>query len=119
MRTGRPKIHIDWSEMDKLCLIQCTLSEIANWFNCSEDTIKLRCKEEKNDTFTGYFKKKSTGGKISLRRSQFKYANNGSVPLLIWLGKQYLGQSERQEATDGDKPQPKKIEIVVKDASKR
>lgn len=33
----------------------------------------------------------------SLRRLQFKKAKEGNVGMLIWLGKQYLGQSERQE----------------------
>lgn len=38
----------------------------------------------------------SVGGKISLRRWQFKMAEH-SVPMAIWLGKQYLGQRDSQE----------------------
>lgn len=96
-RRGRPKIKIDWVRFDKLCLIQCTLEEIANWFECSVDTIENRCKSEKGLIFSEYFKKKSVGGKISLRRKQFQVADKGNVSMLIWLGKQHLGQKDRHE----------------------
>jgi hypothetical protein len=33
----------------------------------------------------------------SLRRKQLQVAMSGSVPMLIWLGKQLLGQTDRQE----------------------
>lgn len=36
-------------------------------------------------------------GLASLRRRQFKAANDGNAALLIWLGKQYLGQADKQE----------------------
>ena len=32
----------------------------------------------------------------SLRRAQIKSALSGNATMLIWLGKQYLGQSDRQ-----------------------
>ena len=97
MTAGRPKIELDWNEFDKLCLIQCTLEEIADWFECSVDTIERRCKEVKNLNFAEYFKKNSVGGKISLRRSQFKAANEGNTTMLVWLGKQYLGQRDKSD----------------------
>jgi hypothetical protein len=36
-------------------------------------------------------------GLASLRRRQFKAANDGNATMLVWLGKQYLGQSDKQE----------------------
>lgn len=48
-------------------------------------------------TFSQVYKKYSSTGKISLRRMQFRSAENGSVPMQIWLGKQYLEQKEKQE----------------------
>ena len=117
-RMGRPPVKIDWDEFDKLCLIQCTLSEIADWFKCSESTIVRKCKTDKHLTFEGYYKKHSSGGRISLRRSQFKAATKGNPALLIWLGKQYLGQKDQQG--DGDevsKPTPVSVVIQVEDAS--
>lgn len=96
-KMGRPRIEIDWEEFDKLCKIQCTLEEIAGWFNCSEDTIENRVKEMHGITFSEYFKQKRASGKISLRRKQFQTAQSGNVSMLIWLGKQYLNQSDKRE----------------------
>ena len=114
---GRPKIKIDWEEFDKLCFFQCTLEEIANWFKCSVDTIENKCKEEKELIFSEYFKKASTGGRISLRRRQFQVADKGNVTMLIWLGKQHLGQRDNViEKPGGDKSvTPVKVEIMVED----
>lgn len=39
-KMGRPKIIIDWEQLEKLCQIQCTLEEVAGWFQCSEDAIQ-------------------------------------------------------------------------------
>jgi hypothetical protein len=38
--------------------------------------------------------------------------------MLIWLGKQYLGQKDKQEITDETRAVPTKVEIMVVDASK-
>lgn len=95
-KRGPKKIKVNWEEFDKLCYLQCTLREIASWFDCSEDTIERRCVEEKSMKFADYYREKACKGKISLRRSQFQVASNGNVSMLIWLGKQYLGQSDKQ-----------------------
>lgn len=94
---GRPRIEIDWKEFDKLCGLQCSLEEIAGWFNCSVDTIENRVKEVHGITFSEYFAQKRSSGKISLRRKQYETALAGNATMLIWLGKQYLGQSDKQE----------------------
>ena len=94
---GRPRIEIDWKEFDKLCGLQCTLEEIAGWFNCSIDTIENRVKEVHGITFSEYFSQKRSSGRISLRRKQYEAAMSGNTALLIWLGKQYLNQSDKQD----------------------
>lgn len=93
---ARPKIEIEKEQFNKLCFLQCTLSEIAAFFNCSEDTIERWCKREYKEGFADVYSKKRGLGKISLRRSQFRMAETNPT-MAIWLGKQYLGQTERQE----------------------
>jgi hypothetical protein len=95
--TGRPQIQIDWQEFDKLCYIQCTRREIADWFDCSEDTIERACLRDKGLAFALYFDQKKGTGKISLRRKQYEIAMGGNIAMLIWLGKQYLMQSDKVE----------------------
>ena len=93
---GRPRKEIDKDNFEKLCSIQCTLSEIAGFFDCSEDTIERWCKRTYEENFADVYKKHSVAGKISLRRKQFKLADK-SASMAIFLGKQYLGQKDRIE----------------------
>lgn len=95
-RMGRPKIEIDPVQFEKLCAIQCTKEEVASWFGCSEDTIEKFCARQYKETFTAVYKRHSGKGKVSLRRNQFKLAET-NVTMAIWLGKQYLGQTEQIE----------------------
>lgn len=94
---GAPRKEIDWDEFDRLCELHCTLTEIAAWFKVSEDTIERRVNETHCMTFAEYYKIKSANGKSSLRRMQYKAAMAGNTAMLIWLGKQLLGQHDRQE----------------------
>ena len=97
---GRPKKEINEPEFAKLCRLQCTLIEIADFFDCSEDTIERWCKNTYTDeegnplTFAEIYKKLSAGGKRSLRRYQFDLAKTNPT-MAIWLGKQWLNQTDR------------------------
>ena len=46
--------------------------------------------------FLGLWRKGKEKGKKSLRRTQFELAQQNAT-MAIWLGKQYLGQTEKQE----------------------
>ena len=93
-RTGRPKKEIDKKIFENLCGLQCTLEEIAGVFDCSPDTIERWCKREYKENFADTFKKHSAKGKMSLRRTQFKLAEK-SAAMAIFLGKNYLGQTDK------------------------
>lgn len=99
-KTGRPRIEIDSNQFENLCNLQCTLSEIAGWFKCSEDTIERWCKREYGETFAETFKIYSASGKMSLRRAQFRLAEK-SAAMAIFLGKQYLGQRDTAVVENG------------------
>ena len=60
----------------------------------SEDTVERWCKRTYGENFAEAYKKHSAGGKISLRRNQFKLAETNAT-MAIWLGKQYLNQRDR------------------------
>lgn len=99
-KMGRPEVKIEKEDFEKLCSMQCTLVEIAGFFDCSEDTIENWCKKTyRGQTFSEVYKRKSAKGKISVRRKQFQVADSGNATMLIWLGKQYLGQREYQDIT--------------------
>ena len=93
-KVGRPPKEFDQKNFESLCQIQCTEEEICQFFSCSEKTLNKWCREKYGANFSQVFRDKRGVGKISLRRAQFQAAINGNASLLIWLGKQYLGQSE-------------------------
>ena len=93
---ARPKIEIDFEMVKKLCAIQCTGQEVADVLDVSYDTLERRVKEVYQISFADYIKKHSANGKMSLRRKQHEVAMNGNTTMLVWLGKQYLGQTDKQ-----------------------
>lgn len=96
-KMGAPR-KIDENQFEKLCSIMCTQEEIAGFFDCHIDTVNNFCKREYGMTFSEIYKSKSATGKMSLRRAQFKSAVDRLNPtMLIWLGKQYLGQKEPEK----------------------
>lgn len=95
---GRPRKEFNKREFEKLCGLQCTLTEIATFMDLSEDTIERRCLEIYGLGFAETFAQKRTIGFVSLRRSQFKFAVTNPA-MSIWLGKQYLSQREPEKFT--------------------
>ena len=90
---GRPKKEIDQRMFENLCSILCTKDEICNFFELDEKTLTRWCKDTYGEGFSDKYKSKSSKGRISLRRSQFKIAENNAT-MAIFLGKQYLNQKD-------------------------
>jgi hypothetical protein len=91
-KRGRKKIEIDMDKAGKLASIMCTQSEIASVLGVSVDLL------EHNPEFIRIHKKGMENGRASLRRMQYTAANNGNPTMMIWLGKQYLGQKDKTES---------------------
>jgi methylphosphotriester-DNA--protein-cysteine methyltransferase len=102
VRMGRPVRAFtpkDWETVDKLCQLMCTAEEIAGFLDVSVDTLYRRIKETHDLTFAEYLTQKRVGAQIALRRAQWQSAMNGNVAMQIFLGKQYLGQSNKMDVT--------------------
>lgn len=94
-RAGRPRIEIARELFEDLCAIQCTQEEIAAVCHCSPDTLERWCKREYGEKFAVVYAQKRQAGHESLRRAQWRKATERQdTSMLIWLGKQYLGQRE-------------------------
>mgnify|MGYP001161897974 CR=1 FL=1 len=93
-----PKLSVDRELFERLCAIQATKEEIAFTLGVSESTISAWCQRTYGTSYIEAWKKFSVDGKTSIRRAQFKKGvEDGDKTMLIWLGKQYLGQSDKQE----------------------
>lgn len=88
IKRGRPSKApgINREQVEKLAALNCTNEEIGAFFDVSGDTIKAHFEKE--------IIKGRNKGNISIRRKQFDVAMGGNVVMLIWLGKQRLGQRE-------------------------
>ena len=101
---GRPKKKLDYELVEKLASIHCTQEEIAEVLSVSARTL------QRDREFCRIYKKGMQMGKISIRRAQFKKALDGDTSMLIWLGKQLLGQKD-QLKNEVDVTQP--IQLLV------
>lgn len=95
---GRNNTIVPPEEVEKLAGIGCKDHEIADWFGITKDAL------------TRNFAPELTKGreqlKQSLRRAQLSLALNGNAVMLIWLGKNLLGQSDSPINADAKQPLP-------------
>jgi len=88
---GPPRKEIDWAKVEELAEMHCTVSEIAAAVGISESG--LRHRKEFFEIYQRGFEK----GNVSLRSWQFAAARAGDKTMLVWLGKQYLGQTDKAQ----------------------
>jgi hypothetical protein len=86
-RTGRPKLKIKADQVSQLAAIGLNVNEIGAIVGCSPDTLTRRFQSQMQ---TGWERMKA-----SIKRTQYEVGVNKKNPtMLIWLGKQHLGQSD-------------------------
>jgi len=83
---GRNKTVIPEEQVMELSKLHCTNKEMADFFDVPQSTF--------TDNFRDIITKGRLETKQRLRAAQLKLALNGDRTLLIWLGKNILGQSE-------------------------
>ncbi|HET6208018.1 MAG TPA: hypothetical protein VFD98_14475 [Terracidiphilus sp.] len=85
---ARPQAKIDPVELEKLCTMQCTDEEVAAFFGVSTRTIERRRLQPR---FAEVMERARAKGRVSVRRSLFRLANNGNIAAAIFLSKNLLG----------------------------
>lgn len=120
---GRPKKNLtpkEWDSVKYMCMIHCTGEEIAGVLQMDYDTLNRNCKDKYGYGISEYIKRNQSNGKMSLRRAQWKLAENGNASMLIWLGKQWLGQKDQQEIVmSKDDDSVREMEAYFADKQKR
>jgi hypothetical protein len=97
---GRPPKEVNLETLAGLARIQCTMSEMSAVLHVSVDTL------ERN--YADVIKTAQESGRASLRRVQYLAAvgpvnaagqptGKGNPAMMIWLGKQLLGQRDRAD----------------------
>lgn len=97
-KPGPPTRVFDWKKIANMFAIGCNMEEVANVENCSSDWLRTICERDNGMTLQQFMMKHRDTGKLSLRRAQYRSAvENGNVQMQIWLGKNWLGQTDKIE----------------------
>ena len=83
------KSRVDREKVEMLSSFGCTIMEIAKFFLVDESLIRRDYKDE--------LRRGKEQMKLRLRQLQWKYAEQGNTSLLIFLGKNYLNQTDKQQ----------------------
>lgn len=99
-KMGRPPeamAKINKEELEELMKFYPTNKEASDWFDVSISTLDRFVKEHYGLTIDELREKSFTRTRIAIKRAQIKKALSGCNVMLIWVGKQYLKQSDKQE----------------------
>ena len=95
---GRDKKVVPPKDVERLAQMGCKDSEIAEWFGVDENTLRYN--------FSVELLKGKLALNQSLRQAQIRLALSGNATMLIWLGKNILGQQENPLNSDANTPLP-------------
>jgi|TARA_R100000479_G_scaffold160234_2_gene97596 hypothetical protein len=98
-KVSKKSYKLDTAVIERLALIMCSYEEIAMVMDTSVDNLKKRYKD--------IIDKGRAEGKKGLRRAQYEKAvMDKDVRMLIFLGKNYLEQSDTPSETESNEPLP-------------
>ena len=83
------KSRVNREKVEMLSSFGCTIMEIAKFFIVDESVIRKDYVEE--------VRRGKEQMKLRLRQLQWKFAEQGNTSLLIFLGKNYLNQTDKQQ----------------------
>jgi hypothetical protein len=95
---SRKNVVVPPEEVYKLAQIGCKNHEICEWFDIDENTLTYNFRPELD--------RGRNNLKQSLRQAQLRLALQGNAVMLIWLGKNILGQSDNPINSDANEPLP-------------
>ncbi|MCK9600084.1 MAG: hypothetical protein M0R06_13650 [Sphaerochaeta sp.] len=85
---GRPHRSLDEERIGQMAFNGCKNSEIANILGCDDETLK--------NNYSLILDKKRAERREALRAKQTERALKGDIPMLIFLGKNELDQTDKQ-----------------------
>ena len=107
-KMGRPRKELDWHLLETMVALDASLNycaerQLIKWdkeptsktIKAAREVIERRIQERWKMTFTELKEQKKEPVHIKLKQKQIELALAGNVTMLIWLGKQLLGQSEK------------------------
>jgi len=98
-KMGRPRIEWDQGKIELFNALMgipfSTEENVADCLKVSVSSLQRFIKDTYDITFDKLKAQKREGMHLKLAGKQYEVAMKGSVPMLIWLGKQWLGQRDK------------------------
>jgi hypothetical protein len=91
---------IDYGIVERSAAVGCSREEIASVLGVARSTFYLWI--DKDEALRDALDNGAAKGRATLRRLQWKGAEEGNATMLVWLGKQLLGQRDAIAHTGGD-----------------
>lgn len=85
-----------WDQLDAL-IIWADQEYCCEKLGVNTDTLTKKIREKFGCGFSEYKRKRQEPMRINLLKKQYDVAMSGNVSMLIWLGKQHLGQKDKVE----------------------
>jgi hypothetical protein len=99
---ARPRLELEdihfngWDQLDAL-IVWSNQVYCAEKLGINIDTLADRIKERTGLSFSEYKDQKKEAMRVNIRKKQYDVAMAGNVSMLIWLGKNELGQKDKSE----------------------
>ena len=115
-RRKAKEVDIPVEEISRVALLSPTMEEMAFVFDVPISYMERQMGREE---VIEALEKGRGGRKLSLKRAQWKAAMSGNTAMLIWLGKNDLGQSDKGGEGDDAAELATKITIALKEMHRR
>jgi len=118
---GRPKKDFDFEKIKYDLMCGCSGVALAEEFGVHYDTLYDWVKEKTGMSFSDFSQKMKQKGNDNIHKKQYEIAMQGtkeSVSMLIWLGKQRLGQKDKHESNVNLDSKVSVFELMEKDDKK-
>jgi hypothetical protein len=109
VKMARPRKELEdiefngWDQLDS-DIIWASQEYCAEKLGISADTLAQRIREKYDMSFPEYKHKRQETLRINIIKKQYQVAMSGNVSMLIWLGKNMCGQSDKNTVTGGEEP---------------
>ena len=101
-KRGRPRKTFNLNEVEMLGYFHATYDTMASFLDCSVDTIRKNMNDTDSEFYKAY-KKGINSMKMKLSEAQLNSAlKDKNVTMQIWLGKNYLGQTDNPLGEEED-----------------
>lgn len=110
---GRNPKELNWHVFEEGSKIHCTIRELCGLLNVDPKTLHTHAQERYGKELKEIMEDFRSSGKESLRRYQLRLAKT-NANMAIWLGKNWLGQSDNSQQIVIDPDLAEKMGLLMK-----